>query len=216
MEVNLNTAHKYLSKLKANQNSEKKTKPTDRYSRYGQAQSDKFNGVLNCESILLYGGSNEEVKSKILAQVDEFKASYLEKREVSLDIIKIQQAIHKANVETGADEALGLVGWYNAEIADLKSCLKELDGSNKSQIDGLENFIDKFTKYAEKEKEVGTTSNVTIETSIHAFSKDELNQLVKKAQKKIAELEDKIMEINATTKVKFNLGAKSLEILGLV
>jgi hypothetical protein len=217
MEVNLNTAHKYLSKLKAHQNSQKKTtQQSNRYSRYGSSeQSDKFNGVVNCESVLLYGGSNQEIKSKILAQVEEYKNEHLEKRVVSLDIIKIQQAIHKANVQTGADEHLGLVGWYNAEIAELKECLKEMDGSNKSQINDLENFIEKFIKYSEKEKEVGTAPNVTIETSIHSYTKDELNQSIKKTQKFIAELEDKIMAINATTKVRLGLGSKSLEVLGL-
>jgi len=216
MEVNLSVAHKYLSKLKAHQNSEKKTKEqSSRYSRYGSSaeQSDKFNGVVSCESILLYGGSNEEIKTKILDRVQEYKNTYKETRAVSLDIIKIQQAIHKANVQTGADEHLGLVGWYNAEIADLKNCLKEMDGSNKSQINDLENFIEKFS---ERERdETGATSNVTIETSIHTFTKHELNKSIKQAQKSIAGLEDKIMEINATTKVRLDLGPKSLEVLGL-
>jgi hypothetical protein len=218
MEVNLNTAHKYLTKLKAHQNSQKKSQQSNRnnrYNRYGEPEPDKFNGVLSCESVLLYGGSNDEIKSKILEKVQDYKDTYQEKRAVSLDIIKIQQAIHKANVETGIDEALGLVGWFNAEITDMKECLKELDGSNKSQIDNLEKFIEKFIKYSEKEKEIGTTPNVTIETSIHAYTKEELNNSVKQNQKKIAELEDKIMGINATTKVKLELGPKSLEILGL-
>ncbi len=217
MEVNLNTAHKYLSKLKAHQNSQKKTQVSNRYSsRYSSSeQTDKFNGVLSCESVLLYGGSNQEIKRKILVGVEEYKNTHSEKRQVSLDIIKIQQAIHKANVQTGADEYLGLVGWYNAEIAELKDCLKEMDGSNRSQIDDLENFIEKFIKYSQKEKEVGTAPNVTIDTSIHAFSKEELNKSIKQIQKSIAELEDKIMGINATTKVKLELGLKSLEVLGL-
>ncbi len=214
MEVNLNTAHKYLSKLKAHQNSEKKTQQSHRYSSSRQP-SGKFDGVLSCESALLYGGSNEEIKSKILDQIKDYKKDHLEKRAVSLDIIKIQQAIHKANVQTGADEHLGLVGWFNAEIAELKDCLKELDGSNKSQINDMENFIEKFIKYSEKEKEIGTAPNITIDTSIHAFTKDELNQSIKQIQKSIAELEDKIMTINATTKVKLELGLKSLEVLGL-
>jgi len=51
-----------------------------------------------------------------------------------------------------------------------------MDESNKSQINDLENFIEKFIKYSEKEKEVDTAPNVTINTSIHAFTKDELNQ----------------------------------------
>ncbi len=217
MEVNLNTAHKYLSKLKAHQNSQKKTKEqSNRYSRYNSSeQTDKFNGVLSCENVLLYGGSNQEIKSKILDRIQEYKNTHKETRAVSLDIIKIQQAIHKANVQTGVDEHLGLVGWYNAEIAELKECLKEMDGSSKSQVDDLENFIEKFIKYSEKEKEIGTSMNVTIETSIHAFDKEELNQSIKQLQKSIAELEDKIMAINATTKVRLELGPKSLEVLGL-
>lgn len=215
MEVNLNTAHKYLTKLKAHQNSQKKTQQSNRHNRHlgymsSEPNTEKFNGVLNCESALLYGGLDSDIKTKILTQVQEYKNSYLEKKAISLDIIKIQQAIHRANVQTGVDEALGLIGWSNAQMADMKECLKELDGSNKSQLNNLENFIEKFQELSKKEKE-----NVTIQTSIHAYTKEELGDIIKQLQKKIAELDEKIMSINATTKVRLELGLKSLEILGL-
>lgn len=208
MEVNLNTAHKYLSRLKAYQNLQKKPKPKTRNRYYDEDQNEtKPEGIICCESLLKFGGTAEEKEEKILYQVERYKESYYEMRQVSLDIICIQQSIHKANVETEADEMLSMISFYNADIAGYKHCLNKLDETKFPTVSELKNLIRKF--------ENDEVEDDKLPTFIHVFTKEDLSREIKIRQKKITELEQKLMLINGKTLVTINISDKSKDILGL-
>jgi hypothetical protein len=195
--MTLNSAQKYMAKLKAHQGANNSNAATRRYAPLPSY-------VLDSRKYITAVTTAEEFSNLIEQEKLKLQEEQLQKRTVSLDIILLKDAVHKYNSENGVDKVLSMIDYVNAELAELKNI-------EKGSIAVNTNNELLFKKYNDEPAENRINMNITV----NIYDSKQLKQQIVGLNTRINQLENERDKLNASGSITVNLSKYSLDIIGL-
>jgi prefoldin subunit 5 len=123
---------------------------------------------------------------------------------IGWDIAMIRNAIFAANGIAGIDFILSNIDHLNILKSDAQQILKKLTGKT-----------DPLIEFALYKKAIASKDETPTFAAIDIWNKDEIDDLIKKINRQIAQLETQRDKLNTETIVTLHLSDESIEVLGI-
>lgn len=191
MQISLNRANKLYKKLKPLR------------SQVPQTTHQFSVTAVNADCSESVNAFKEKVKNYVGKKQDEVSDIYF----ILEDIYKLKNAIFEANMKSGVSQLMNQKEYLTILVGQLQHDILKL---SDDELISPSSITGEYIAGVQKSERTYTQK---IEVPILSLEVSELN--LDKYRKEITQVEDKIMELNATTKIEINLSDASKKVLGL-
>ena len=210
MEMNLVTASKYLTKLKQESNN----KEEDEYSygrRKGKSQTN-FQTNLNMEDILVSNLKSidnvdditlQDIHTEYIKICEKNISNHHRRYQLSRDITKLKDAIHRANAINNIDGILSELEYLQSVKSDFSKIFKKSSDTFITNANDIAKCVNIYK------------NNQAHEINIDIWNKEKIREQIKGLNRKIAQLESKRDELNIKTKISIQLSEIACDTIGI-
>lgn len=210
IEINLVNAQKYLTKLKSYQKQNSDT--SFEYKNGKQITVLSPNYTLFDVSNLAKIYNSENFIKNVNENANKIKNDRITSRNISYDITRIKNSVHKKNSQCGIDDVLSSIDFLNAELSNWKTIEKNI----KKNITYYELAFDLKLAF-DKAISDSTNGNTPLipQMTTSSYSENEVKEKIKTINEAINKLEIKRDQLNINITIKVLISEYTKNVLGV-